>query len=467
MRFHFEFSILHFSFSIPAQCGAALVALWLILGCVPSGRADDSPAPAAAHTVDPAGSDELRPVAVPSPTPLAVKYHRTGNWLWLALRAWSLLVPAALLFTGVSARLRTIAQRTGRIWFLTVGIYGLLYCALDFVIDLPVVYYIGYLRPHAYGLAAPTYTVGRWFELGLKELGLRMVGVFLFLWVPYVLIARSPKRWWLYLTMLSVPWAFFLALIAPIWIDTLFNDFGPMRNQALERKIEALAERAGVPGSRIYEIRKSVDTRALNAYVTGFLTTRRIVLYDTLLERLDEGEVLAVMGHEMGHYVLGHVTRSIWLASLLVLAGLFAGDRAGRWLTGRFAHRFGFESLADVASVPLLILLFQVALLTLAPLELAYSRYQEHQADCFALELTRSNHSAALAFAKLQHENLGVPWDGPLEKLWRASHPSIGERIEFCNAYHPWTEGRALRYGGLFRDEASTGRSSGQPSRSR
>ena len=137
--------------------------------------------------------------------------------------------------------------------------------------------------------------------------------------------------------MLSVPFSFFVMLIAPIWIDPLFNKFGPMKDPALERRIAALADRAGISEGRIYEVDKSADSRALNAYVKGFLKTKRIVLYDTLLAQLDDREVLAVMGHEMGHYALGHVTRSILLSSLVVLVCLFVVDRAGRWLVARFS----------------------------------------------------------------------------------------------------------------------------------
>jgi Zn-dependent protease with chaperone function len=431
----------------PVRRRVLLGALLVISLPVPAAAGESRAAAAAAV-------DELQPVAVPAPTARAVQYHHTGNCLWAFRQLWALAVPAALLLTGFSARLRSAAQRVGRVWFLTVGVYAVLYCAVDFVIDLPLAYYAGFVRPHAYGLAASSYTLGRWFGKAIKALLLEMGGSFLFLWIPYLLLARSPKRWWLYTTLLSVPCAFFMALIAPIWIDPLFNDFGPMKDPALERKIAALAERAGIPESRIYEVNKSVDTRALNGYVTGFLATRRIVLYDTLLAEFDDREVLAVMGHEMGHYVLGHVTRSILLSSLLVLAGLFAVDRAGRWLTGRFSGRFGFATIADVASFPLLLLLFQLTFLALDPIVLAYSRYQEHQADRFALELTRTNHSAASAFVKFQEKNLGVPWHTPLEKLWMATHPSVGERIEFCNHYHPWTEGRPLVYGGLFRPQA-------------
>jgi Zn-dependent protease with chaperone function len=394
-------------------------------------------------------ADELRPLAVPSPTPQAVRYHQTGKWLWAAGQIWAFAVPAALLFSGHSARLRTLARRLGRTWFFTIGLYSLLYFTLVFVADLPLAYYAGFVRQHAYGLSHQS--LSRWFGNALKSLLVDLTGGFLFVWVPYLLLVRSPRRWWIYTTLLSLPFSFFVMLIAPIWIDPLFNKFGPMKNPALEHEIAALAGRARISGSRIYEVDKSVDTRVLNAYVKGFLTTKRIVLYDTLLAALDDREVLAVMGHEMGHYALGHVTRSILLSSFVILVGLFVLDRAGRWLASRWSRVFGFVTLADVASLPLLVILLQVTGLALSPLVLAYSRAQEHEADVFALELTQTNHSAASAFAKLQRENLGVPWHGILEKLWRSTHPSIGERITFCNKYHPWTEGRPLVFGAYFR----------------
>src|SRR6185437_14394883 len=106
---------------------------------------------------------------------------------------------------------------------------------------------------------------------------------------------RSPRRWWLYTAILSVPFLFGTMIVEPIWIDPLFNKFGPMKDRALERSILALAERAGISGSRVFEVEKSVDTKAVNAYVTGVFGTKRIVLWDTLIAKLDPPEVLAVM----------------------------------------------------------------------------------------------------------------------------------------------------------------------------
>ncbi len=311
-----------------------------------------------------------------------MRFYRSGNWLWVFNRIWEILVPGAIAFSGLSARIRRLAQRLGRVWFFTIGIYVIIYLAMIFVIELPKDYYGGFLRMHAYGLSEQT--VGKWLGDSVKSLAVAMVGGFAFAWVPYLLLARSPRRWWLYTAALSVPFSFAVMLVAPIWIDPLFNTFGPMKDKALERSILALAERAGIEGSRIFEVDKSVDTKAVNAYVKGVLATKRIVLWDTLIAKLDEPELLFVMGHEMGHYVLGHVVRSIVLAGVATLAGLFLVDWMGRRLVGAYSARLGFTQLCDIASLPLVFSLVQVAFLVLSPVGLAYSRYQEHEADKFA-----------------------------------------------------------------------------------
>ncbi|MGO8745648.1 MAG: M48 family metallopeptidase [Thermoguttaceae bacterium] len=235
-------------------------------------------------------------------------------------------------------------------------------------------------------------------------------------------------------------------LIAPIWIDPLFNRFGPMQDQELEAKILAEARRAGIEGGRVFQVDKSVDTNAVNAYVTGLGHTKRIVLWDTLLAKLDQKEVLFVMAHEMGHYVLNHVIQGILVGFFAVLAGLYAVHRMAGFLIRRYQGRFGFSELSDIASLPLLVLLTSVMSLVLSPVVLAYSRHTEHEADRFGLELTQNNHAAATAFVKLQQENLSNPRPGLLYTFWRGSHPSLGDRIDFANTYRPWAAGQPLRY---------------------
>src|SRR5262245_29457482 len=389
------------------------------------------------------------PVPVPEPSEKALSYYRSGIVLWIVNILWGLLIPALFLFTGFSARIRDWATRIGRWWFFVIGVYFTIFLLINFVIDFPLSYYQGFVRQHAYGLSNQTF--GKWFGDEIKGLLLGVVGGFLFLWIPYLLLKKSPRRWWLYTGLLAIPFLILFELVQPVWLDPIFNKFGPMKNKELETKILALADRAGIEGGRVYEVDKSEDTIALNAYVTGFGAPKRIVLWDTIIAKLNEDELLFVMGHEMGHYVLGHVWKTILFFSLLIIATLYAIHRTAGWLINKYQRRFGFTQLSDVASLPLIILLFSAYFLLIAPIALAFTRHNEHEADRFGLEITRNNHAAATAFVKLQQENLGVPRPNIIVKLWRASHPTLGERIDFSNEYRPWEKGEALRYGELFK----------------
>ncbi len=395
------------------------------------------------------GAGEETPVPVPEPSGQALRYYRSGNVLWLVDLLWGMLIPVLILFTGISARIRTWAHALGRRWFLIVGIYVAILMLICFALNLPLSYYEDYVRQHAYGLS--NQSLAKWWSDSLKSLAISVLGGFLFLWIPYLVVKRSPRRWWLYNSLLSIPFLMFVLLISPILIDPLFNDFGPMKDKALEAKILALADRAGIEGGRVYEVNKSVDTSAVNAYVTGILQSKRIVLWDTILAKLSDRELLVVMGHEMGHYVLNHILTGLIFSFFLILAVLYLTWRTAGALIRKYKDRFGFELLSDVASLPLLALLVGVFLFSLSPLALAFSRYQEHEADRFALEITRDTHAAAMAFIKLQQQNLSIPRPGLLYRVWRLSHPAIGDRIDFCNKYHPWRTGQPMRYADRFK----------------
>jgi Zn-dependent protease with chaperone function len=389
-------------------------------------------------------------VAVPEPSALAVRYYRTGVPLWVAGTVLDLAIPALLLWNGWSARLRSAARRVGRgRWFPTVALYGVLYVIVMAVFELPFGWYVGFVRQHEYGLS--TQTASQFLGDSAKAVAVGCVVAALTLWIPYLLIRKSPRRWWLWTGIATMPLATLALVIAPIWIEPLFDRFGSMRDRALEARIVALASRAGIEGGRVYEVAKSEDTRTVNAYVTGAGATKRIVLWDTLVDRLTPDEVLFVMGHEMGHYVLHHTALVILGATLLVTSSMYAVHRVAGAMLGRWSRRFGFERLDDPASLALLALVAGVVSLAVTPIVLATSRYMEHEADRFGLEITRDNRVAARTFVKLQQENLGVPRTGVLDHLWRDSHPDPADRIEFANRYRPWATGGTLRYGDRFR----------------
>jgi Zn-dependent protease with chaperone function len=378
----------------------------------------------------------MNAVTVPEASELALRYYRSGNVIWVLEQALGLVLPALLLFTGWSARLRTFASGIARGHFYpTLVIYFALVALLLFVVQLPLTVYVGYVREHAYGLSTqrlPKFAVDE-----LKGLLVGLVLGALILWVPYLLLKHSPARWWLWTGALALPFFALVLLITPVYIAPLFNKFGPMKDKALESQVLAVAAQAGVEGARVFEVNKSVDTEKVNAYVTGVGQTKRIVLWDTLLQRLTPDQTRFVVGHELGHYVLGHVWINIFVSWGLTLLGLLAVHRTSGVLLGRFGGRFGFTALCDPASLPLLMLLLSLFSFVIAPAALALSRHHEQQADRFGLDLTRDNHAAATAFVALQRQNLANPRPGLLYKIFRASHPPIGERVDFINAYRP------------------------------
>jgi len=248
-----------------------------------------------------------------------------------------------------------------------------------------------------------------------------------------------------------------MVLVEPIWVEPLFNDFGKMKNKQLEAEILAMTDRAGIEGARVFEVNKSTDTKTVNAYVTGLGSTKRIVLWDTLLNKLDEREILFVMGHEMGHYVLNHVLQGDLFAVAMVFVGLYLIHRIAKTIISRCKNRLGFDRLGDIASWPLILLVGNLLYLLVAPGVMAFSRHLEHEADRFGLEITQDNHAAAMSFVKLLDANLGNPRPGWLYKVWHSSHPTPAERIEFCNEYRPWENGERLRYGDRFRGVKEAG----------
>jgi STE24 endopeptidase len=391
-----------------------------------------------------AAIDESTPVDVPAPSAKALDYYRTGNVLWTVDQVWTFLVFALILSTGFAATLRDRARRIGRNWFFTIAVYWILFTVVALVADLPLGYYRDFVRPHQYGLS--NQTLQKWLTDLLTNVMVTAIVGALTIWVPYLLLKKSPTRWWLYTAFALIPFIIVANLVAPIWIAPLYNTFEPMHDKALEASILSQADRAGIEGSRVFEVNKSVDTNTLNAYVAGLFNTKRIVIWDTTIKRMNEPELLFVVGHEMGHYVLNHVWKYLALSVVSLIVSLYAAYRLSGGIIRRYGGRMGFASLSDVASMPLLLALLTAVGLATTPLTFALTRHYEHEADRFGLELTRANRSAATAFVKLQTDALAVPRPGLLFQMWHGSHPTLGDRIDFANSYHPWRTGEPLAY---------------------
>lgn len=273
-----------------------------------------------------------------------------------------------------------------------------------------------------------------------------------FTWIFYLLIKKSPRRWWFYSSFVSIGIAFIIMFIQPIWIDPLFNQFEPMKDKQLEQKILNLASQAGIENGRIFEVDKSKDTKMGNAYVAGFGSTQRIVIWDTTINGNTTDGLLFVMGHEMGHYALHHNWFFLGYFAVISFAISYFTYRIAHFLLHRYHRQFGFDCLSNIASVPLLLFLISCFVFLSVPLFNSFNRYIEREADRFGLEITHQNKAAASLFADAVGEHLANPQPGIIYKIWRSNHPPLGERIDFCNNYCPWEKGEPSKYADYFKE---------------
>ncbi|MEK7329693.1 MAG: M48 family metallopeptidase, partial [Candidatus Eisenbacteria bacterium] len=379
-------------------------------------------------------------------TPENRAYSGTRTVLAFVAPLYGLLVALLILFSGLAAKMRDVAHDLGRQLYIRVLMFLALYTIVDFVLGFPLTWYQGFALEHQYGLS--TQSFGAWFaEQGKSAMvGIVFLGLVPVLWLAYRALGHWPRGWWLPMAVGTLPLIVAGALIQPLVIDPLYNRFTPLRDQHLKARILELAARAEIPGRNVYEVDKSTQTVKYNAYVNGFGASQRIVLWDTTLKGMQEDEILFVMGHEMGHYKLGHIWKGIGVFSLLSVLLFFLAARLTAWAVRRFGPRWGFSELADVASMPLLSATLSLLTLVAQPAFHGYARRVEQEADVFAVEVTRDNDAGARAFLKLGSQNRSDPEPPALVTFFQYTHPPLMGRIRFALEYRPWEEGKPNRY---------------------
>ena len=379
-------------------------------------------------------------------TPENRAYTTRRVWLAFIDSLYTIALGLFLLFSGWSAKMRDVAEAMGTRIYVRVLVFLTLYAVIAWVLTFPLSWYSGFALEHQYGLS--TQSFGAWIADELKGQTVIVVfaGVLPVLALAYRAMEKSPKRWWLRLAIATLPIVSAFTLIEPVVIDPIFNHFTPLADRELRGEIVALAEKAGIPGRHVYQVDQSTRTTKYNAYVNGFGASQRIVLWDTILKGMTRDEILFVMGHEMGHYALGHTWQGIaftWLASFLLL---WLTARLITFALARWGARWKIRAVHDVASMPLLALALTVVSLLIQPLAFAYNRHVEREADLFGLEVTHLNDAAARAFIKLESQNRSDPEPSQWQKLLLYTHPPVIERVRVAEAYHPWTEGHPNRY---------------------
>ena len=365
-------------------------------------------------------------------TPRALRYHDEGDRLWTIGRALAVALPAAFLASGLSARLRDLARRVGGRRAST-PLYAFAYLSIIGLAALPFDWYAGYNWPRTYGLT--TQSPADWLLAWSKRLTITLGLGTPLIWGAFAVIRRFPRTWWAWLTSATFPVLAASAFLMPVVYDPLFHEFGPLEDALLETRLRGMAADAGIGDAAIYKVEMGRETPRANAYVTGFFGTRRIVLWDTLLEGFTTPEVEAVVAHEIGHDRLHHVTIGLLVATALIGVGLLAMQRVVTWHVRHRPGRFGVEGVGDPAILPLMLVSATGLGLVLSPIGMAASRAMERAADSYGLALTGDGEAAASAFTRLGWTNLSIPRPGVFAIIWRGSHPGLGERIDACRAF--------------------------------
>ncbi|MGO9588808.1 MAG: M48 family metallopeptidase [Candidatus Acidiferrales bacterium] len=360
---------------------------------------------------------------------------------------YGVIVLWLILHLRLAPKYRDWAEKAASNRFVQAVIFApLLILTMD-VLGLPADVYENWVN-RAFGLSVQGWR--SWVWDWTKSEMLSVLAAIILVYLLYAIIRKAPQRWWFYFWLICVPLGVLLVTIRPLVIDPMFHKFEPLaeKDPALTASLENLVQRAGenIPAERIFWMGASEKSTELDAYVTGFGASKRIVVWDTTIKDMTTLQIVFVVGHEMGHYVLEHIPKGIALAAIFFLILFYLGYRSIGWVLTRWGEKWGIRGVDDWASLPALLLLLSVFSFVANPITSAASRYFEHQADQYGLEVTHgltpdSGQVAAQAFEVLGKVDLSDPAPNPVDVFLFYSHPPIPDRIHFALTYDPWANG--------------------------
>lgn len=353
-------------------------------------------------------------------------YFEGGYWLLLWDTLYAIAVSAILLWSKFSAGVRNWAQARTRSRFWQVSIYVAIYFVAVMVLTFPMTLYEGFFREHAYGLSNQNFM--QWFGDFLKGQGIGLVVMVLALTVIYSVIRATPRYWWAWGTLVMIVFMMIGAALFPVFIAPVFNDYKPLAEGPLKAKILSIARSEGIPADNVYEFDASKQTKRISANVSGFMGTTRISLNDNLLNRSkNQREIIAVLGHEMGHYVLDHTVRLLLMEGLVFFVGFAFVAWGYGVLTGIFGGNWDVRTIEDPAGLPVLMALMTFFFFLATPVQNTISRTTEAQADIFGVNAVREPDAFAEATLQLSEYRKLDP--SPLEEIIFYDHPSGRSRI--------------------------------------
>ena len=394
-----------------------------------TGPGHDSPAPQQSAPLDPAAATKAWLDSVPQDIrERSDAYFEGGYWLIL----WDYVVAAGisilLLSSHISARLRDFSERLTRYKNLQIACYSVVYLLLLYVLSFPLNIYEHFFREHQYGLATQTFPA--WFQEQLIGFGVALVGGTIFLIVLYAVFRRAPKTWWIWGTAVAIAFSFLLLVIAPVFIEPLFNTYKPLTNPEISEPILAMARANQIPVKQVFEVDASRQTTRVSANVSGILGTTRIALNDNLLKQCTVPEIREVMAHEMGHYVLNHGAKLLTYLGIFILIGFALTRVLFEAAVRHWGKKWGVRDIADPAGLPLLALTFCTLLFLATPFLNTAVRVTEREADAFGINTSREPDGMAKVALKLGAYRKLDPT--PLEEFIFFDHPSGRARIRMA-----------------------------------
>ncbi len=410
------------------------------------------PAAPLAHAAQSSRGKDAAYTLPPDLLPKAIALTRLRTVLSFGGTAWSVAILLLVLALRWPVHLRNWAERTtSRPW-----LQGLLFLppAILFlvILSLPLEIYSQHIE-RLFGLSVQTWI--SWAADQGKTLLLSLAVFTPLLMLLFWIVRRAPKTWWLWFWLATLPVILFGVFIAPLWIDPMFNHFSPLwkSDPQLTVQLEKLAQHAGldIPPSRMFLMRASEKVTGLNAYVTGVGASKRIVVWDTTIQKLPPDEILFIAGHEMGHYVLDHIYKGLAFTALLLFVLLWLARQCIGWLLLRHRQRWGIRGQDDWAALAVFVLVATCIGFLSSPIANSFSRWEEHQADIFGQEaihglVASPQQTAQQAFNEMGRVYLEAPHPNAAIEFWLDSHPSISQRAEFALHYDPWLPGKHPRY---------------------
>lgn len=352
-------------------------------------------------------------------------YFEGGYWLIPVNLIAGLAMAGLLLQTGFSKGLRDRLQGLVRSKSLTVALYAAIYTIVTTLILFPLTLWQGYFREHAYGLSAMS--LGSWLNEQAVGLVTGVIMAAIFLTIFYLVLRLARRAWWIWGAGVSVILLAVAIFISPVYIDPLFNEYQPMEEGELRDDILALADANGIPADNVYVFDVSRQSNRITANVNGLFGTTRIALSDTLIDNTDPDEVLAVMGHEMGHYALNHLWEMFIIFAVVLAIGFAFTDRLFAFVNGRFGKSWGVSGISDIAGLPLLAACLSVYFFLATPVFNTVIRTNEAEADLFGLNAAREPDGFATAALRLASYRKIDP--GAFEEFVFFDHPSGRARI--------------------------------------